>query len=59
MKIVLAIIAVVIVFFVLTGKKRRANKMKQEIYALVRSGRKQIILHEADSTCKCNTLKVE
>lgn len=46
MEVIFGIIAVVVVFILLTGKSRRANKMKKEIYALVRSGQKKTILHD-------------
>ena len=46
MEVVLGIIAVVILWIFLTGKNRRARKMKDEICGLVRSGRESAILQD-------------
>lgn len=46
MEIVLGIIVIGILWIFLTGKNRRASKLKEEIYALVRSGRESAILQD-------------
>lgn len=46
MKIIVGIIVVAILFIVLTGKSRRANKMKDAIYKLILSGREYTILSD-------------
>ena len=46
MVIVLGIVCVIILLLFMTGKKRRANTINKEIYALIRSGRNKNILHD-------------
>ncbi len=46
MEIFFAILAVIVVAIVLTGKSRRASRIKKEIHALVHSGRNKAILHD-------------
>lgn len=46
MEIVLGIIVIGILWIFLTGKNRRAHKLKTEIYQLVRSGREHAILQD-------------